>query len=259
MGKATTIAAELNPDFIDINCGCPARKVVGKNGGSSLLKDLNKLSEIIKAVVEATELPVTLKYRSGWDEKSIVAVEVALMAESLGIAGLCLHPRTRTQGFAGHSNWQDIAEVKNAVNIPVIGSGDIDSPEKAKAMLDQTGCDSVMICRASFGYPWIFKQTSHYLRTGELLGEPTIDTRIATALEHLRMSIEKHGPYNGLVRMRNQLCWYLRGLPGVSQVRSTLVHLPEEAEIIELFNNFKQELMDKGYGAGENQEASERC
>ncbi len=254
MANAAEAASKLNPDFIDINCGCPARKVVGKNGGSSLLKDLDKLAEIISSVVKATELPVTMKYRSGWDENSIVAVEVARMAESLGIAGLCLHPRTRTQGFAGKSNWEHIALVKEAVEVPVIGSGDIDSPEKAKEMFEQTGCDSVMICRASFGNPWIFQRTKHYLETGVLPSMPTIDTRIETALEHLRLSIEKFGPYNGLVRMRNQLCWYLRGLPGVGSIRSTLVQLPAEDEVIKLLNNFKLELIEKGYGTEEYKE-----
>lgn len=259
MASATALASELNPDFIDINAGCPAKKVVGKNGGSSLLKDIDNLAKIIKKVVTATDLPVTLKYRSGWDEQSIVAVEVACMAESLGIAALCLHPRTRTQGFAGNANWQHIAEVKNAVSIPVIGSGDIDSPEKVKAMFEQTGCDSVMICRASFGNPWIFQRTSHYLKTGELLDEPSIEMRIETALEHLRLSVEKFGPYNGLVRMRNQLCWYLKGLPGVGRVRAKLVLLPTEAEVIELLNSYKQEMVEEGYGAGKDKNSITGC
>ena len=259
MAAGAQIATELGPDFIDLNFGCPVKKVVGKNGGSSLLKDLSKLEQIIRRVVDSTSLPVTIKYRSGWDTESLVVVEVARIAEAAGVAAVCLHPRTRTQGFTGHSNWEHIAEVKQAVGIPVIGSGDIDSPGKAKDMFDQTGCDSVMICRASFGNPWIFKRVKHYLETGELMAEPDVETRIETALTHLSLSVKKFGPYSGLVRMRNQLCWYLKGLPGVAAVRAKLVRLPSEAEVIELLNSFKDKLMEAGYESEETSETIGGC
>lgn len=251
MAEATRIASELHPDFIDLNFGCPVKKVVGKNGGSSLLKNFQLLEEIVKQAVAATELPVTIKYRSGWDAKSIIALEVARMAEANGVAAICLHPRTRMQGFAGAADWSLIAEIKKAVQIPVIGSGDIDCPEKAKLMFDQTGCDSIMICRAAFGNPWIFMRTRHYLQTGEILPEPDIDTRISAALEHLHLSIEKHGAHTGLVRMRNQLCWYFRGLPEAARIRSQLVLLPSEQAISELLRNYVIELKERGYGSSQ--------
>ncbi|MCP4582582.1 MAG: tRNA dihydrouridine synthase DusB, partial [candidate division Zixibacteria bacterium] len=235
MAEAAELAADLKPDFIDLNFGCPAKKVVAKNGGSSMLKNLTELANIIKLVVEAVNIPVTIKYRSGWDHDSIVAVEVARIAEDNGAAAVCLHPRTRMQGFSGEADWSLIRDIKRAINIPVIGSGDINSPRKAKEMFDRTGCDAVMICRASFGNPWIFKRTKHYLETGELLAVPAVDIRIDTALDHLRLSIEKYGSFAGLIRMRSKLCWYLKGLPGASKLRSGLVLLPTEDEIIELF------------------------
>jgi tRNA-dihydrouridine synthase B len=259
MARAAAIASRLGPDFIDLNFGCPAKKVVGKNGGSSLLKNLPLLETIIREVVNATDLPVTVKYRSGWDEQSIVAVEVAKLAEANGVAAVCLHPRTRTQGFAGEADWSLIAEVKRSVGIPVIGSGDIDSPEKARLMFDLTGCDALMVCRASFGNPWIFRSIKHYLETGELLPEPDIETRIAIALEHLHISVEKYGPYKGLVRMRNQLCWYLKGLPGVGKVRSKLVLLPSEAEVIDLLEKYCDELMEYGDGSEEDYKIARGC
>jgi len=242
--------------MIDLNFGCPARKVVAKNGGASLLLDLARLEKIISKVVGAVNLPVTIKYRSGWDDKNIVAVEVAKIAEANGVSAVCLHPRTRMSGFAGKADWSLIADVKKAVNIPVIGSGDIDSPEKAKLMFDQTGCDAVMICRASFGNPWIFKRTKHYLQTGELLPEPDIDTCIATALEHLRMSVQQNGSWHGLVSMRSKLCWYIKGCPGASSVRAKLVLLTSEKDVINLFESYKMELNRAGYGPKKNKKDS---
>lgn len=259
IAKAAEIASMLSPDFIDLNFGCPVKKITGKNGGSSLLKDLKTLEKIVTRTVGSTDLPVTIKYRSGWDDDCIVAVEVAQIAESNGIAAICLHPRTRMQGFAGFSDWSLIAKVKQAVKIPVIGSGDIDCPEKAKQMFDQTGCDSIMICRASFGNPWIFQQVKHYLLTGEIMPQPDINARINTALGHLHLSIEKYGPFNGLVRMRSQLCWYLKGMPGVARIRSKLVTLPGEADIKKLLENYKQQLLEQDYGPEKNTQTVDGC
>jgi tRNA-dihydrouridine synthase B len=256
MAEAARIVTGLKPDFIDLNFGCPAKKVVGKNGGSSLLKDLPLLTRIIRQVVEATELPVTIKYRSGWGDSSIVAVEVAKIAEDNGVAAICLHPRTRAQGFAGQADWRLLAEVKKSVGIPVIGSGDIDSPEKAKKMFEQTGCDAIMVCRASFGNPWIFKRIKAYLEEGKLVGEPGVATRISTALEHLHESIARHGDFGGLVRMRGQLAWYIKGLPQAAKIRARLVRLPTEAEVVELLNNYKKELIEQGYGTAEDIQAA---
>jgi tRNA-dihydrouridine synthase B len=242
MAQAAKYAESLNPDFIDLNFGCPAKKVVGKNGGSSLLLNLPVLARIIENVVKAVSLPVTMKYRSGWDSENIVAVEVAKIAESSGITAICLHPRTRVQGFSGEADWSHIAAVKQAVGISVIGSGDIDSPVKAKAMFNETGCDAIMVCRASFGNPWIFGRIKHYLKTSMLLPEPDANIRIQMAIEHLKMSVNSYGPIRGVLRMRNQLSWYLSGLPGAAQVRSKMMLIPSEAEVCQLLHEYNRKL-----------------
>jgi tRNA-dihydrouridine synthase B len=238
MAEAAIYAQSLEPDFIDLNFGCPAKKVVGKNGGSSLLLNLSIIEQIISKVIKAVSIPVTIKYRSGWDEKHIVAVEVAQIAESLGASAICLHPRTRMQGFSGKADWSYICKVKQIVKIPVIGSGDIDSPERAKRMFDETGCDAIMICRASFGNPWIFSRTRHYLSTEILLAEPTAAERISMAIRHLRLSIERYGNPRGIYNMRNKLAWYLHGLTGATKVRTELMTLTDENQIVGLLSGF---------------------
>ncbi|NLI15756.1 MAG: tRNA dihydrouridine synthase DusB [candidate division Zixibacteria bacterium] len=238
MAEAARYAASLEPDFIDLNFGCPARKVVGKNGGSSLLLNLSLIEKIIDQTVKAVPIPVTIKYRSGWDNKHIVAVEVAQIAESCGASAVCLHPRTRVQGFSGYADWSLIAKVKQAVKIPVIGSGDIDSPVKAVRMFNETGCDAIMICRASFGNPWIFHRIKHYLTAGIELPEPTPAERINLAIRHLRMSIASYGSPRGIFSMRAKLAWYLRGLPKASKIRTDLMKLTDEYAIVKLLSDF---------------------
>jgi tRNA-dihydrouridine synthase B len=259
IAQAAVIASTLNPDSINLNFGCPAKKIVVKNGGASLLLNLSLLEKIIKKVVDAVTLPVTIKYRSGWDNSNIVAVEVAKIAEDNGVSAVCLHPRTKVQGFADKADWSLIGEVKHSVNIPVIGSGDIDSPQKAKLMFDTTGCDAAMVCQASFGRPWIFKRIKHYLQTGQILPQPDISTKISTALEHLSMSIQRYGSWPGLIRMRNQLTWYLKDLPGASKIRAKMVMLTSEEDIKNLLENYKQELIAKRYEAAENKENTSGC
>jgi len=248
MARAAAIAASYNPDFIDLNFGCPARKIVGNKGGASLLLDLPRLQNIIESVVKKVALPVTVKYRSGWDEKNNVAVDVARIAQDAGAAAICLHPRTKMQGFAGNADWSQIAEVKQAVQIPVIGSGDIDCPRKAAEMFRITGCDAIMICRASFGNPWIFNRVKKYLITGILDPEPDPAVKIETAIDHLGLSVGKFGPWPGLIRMRATLCWYISGLPRAGEIRSRLVLLPTEAEVVSLLREYKNELIERGYG-----------
>jgi tRNA-dihydrouridine synthase B len=238
IAEAAVYAASLGPDFIDLNFGCPARKVVGKNGGSSLLLNLSIVEKIIAKTVKAVSIPVTMKYRSGWDEKNIVAVEVAKIAESCGASAICLHPRTRTQGFSGVADWSLLAEVKNNIKIPVIGSGDIDSPQKAKQMFDETGCDAVMICRASFGNPWIFSRTRQFLDTGVIPPEPSAGERINLAIRHLRLSIAHYGNRRGIYNMRSKLAWYLHGLPGATRVRTELMKRADENEVVQLLADF---------------------
>jgi len=238
IAESAVCAASLSPDFIDINFGCPARKVVGKNGGSSLLLNLPVIEEIISRTVKAVSIPVTIKYRSGWDDKNIVAIEVARIAEGCGASAVCLHPRTRAQGFSGVADWSILAKVKQSVKIPVIGSGDIDSPRKAKQMFDETGCDAIMVCRASFGNPWIFRRIRHFLDTGTELPEPTPIERIRLAIRHLQMSIARYGNPRGIFSMRSKLAWYLHGLPGATRIRTELMKSADEAEIIKLLTEF---------------------
>lgn len=242
IAEAAVWAASFNPDFIDINFGCPARKVVGKNGGSSLLLNLPVIEEIIRRTVKAVSIPVTIKYRSGWDDKNIVAVEVARIAESCGASAVCLHPRTRTQGFSGVADWPLIAKVKESVKIPVIGSGDINSPQKAKQMFNETGCDAIMVCRASFGNPWIFRGIKQYLETGIEVPEPTPAERINLAIRHLRMSISYYGNPRGIYNMRSKLAWYLRGLPKATKIKTELMKLTDESAIIGVLSKFAEGL-----------------
>jgi tRNA-dihydrouridine synthase B len=228
---AAEVASGLKPDLIDFNAGCPVRKVVRKEGGAALLKDLRLLERILSTIVSATDMPVTLKLRSGWDEDSVVAVEAAQMAESVGCAAVTVHPRTQRQGFSGSANWDLIAEVRHSVKIPVIGNGDVKTPEDAKRLLDQTGCDLVMIGRAALGNPWIFARANHYMETGELLPEPTSGERIRIFLKHVRMMIEEWNEERALKRARSLIGWYTRGLPNAHRLRQKIIRIDGYEEL----------------------------
>jgi tRNA-dihydrouridine synthase B len=242
LAEAAVYIESLRPDFIDLNFGCPAKKVVGKNGGSSLLLNLPLIETIIRKVVKSVSLPVTIKYRSGWDDKNIVAIEVAQIAEGCGASAVCLHPRTRIQGFSGQADWSLIASVKQAVKIPVIGSGDIDSPIKAKQMFELTGSDAIMVGRASFGNPWIFNRIQHYLKQNELMPEPTSSEKISMAIRHLQLSIRHYGYPRGVYNMRHKLAWYLHGLPEAGRIRAKLMTITEEEKIISVLLDFQKSL-----------------
>jgi tRNA-dihydrouridine synthase B len=222
MAAACQVVNQYRPDLIDLNCGCPVRKVVRKNGGAALLKDLGLLERILSAVVKAARLPVTLKIRSGWAPDMLVALDVAGLAEECGAAAITIHPRTREGGFSDRADWNIIAGAKKKVNIPVIGSGDIFSPQDAKNMLDRTGCDAVMIGRASFGNPWIFSRTNHLLRQGVLLPEPSLQERIEICLEHAGLSVKEKGELAGIKTMRKHLVWYTKGMPRSKELRQKL-------------------------------------
>lgn len=242
MSMAARILAQQNPDFIDINFGCPARKVVDKNGGCSVLKNMDLLKEIVDKVVSAVKIPVTAKLRSGWDDNSIVCLKAGEIIESCGAAAITLHPRTRMQGFSGKADWSLIRELKKAVKIPVIGNGDIASPEDAKRMFDETGCDAVMIGRAAIGNPWIFKRTKYFLEHGEPLPEPSPRERIEMAFEHLDLLIDEIGLMPAIYKMRTHFCWYMKGLPQVSAVRAKLVRLNEASDIRKLLFEYLDSL-----------------
>lgn len=232
MANAAKVIEESGADIVDINVGCPVPKVRKSGAGAGLCENLDTAREVMESVVQAVKIPVTVKTRKGLNERIVTAVEVARIAEDAGISAIAIHGRTAEQGYSGSADWGIIAEVKESVRIPVIGNGDVKSPEDAKRMLDETGCDAVMIGRASLGNPWIFRRTAHFLATGEIPPAPTNAERIEVALEHLRMMIELYGEDRGIREMRGQIAWYVRGMPGAAGLRRTLSQatLPAEME-----------------------------
>jgi tRNA-dihydrouridine synthase B len=233
MQKAAEIAVNrFQPDLVDINFGCPVRKVVNKNGGAAVLKDLRLTEEIIRGVVVgAGRTPVTVKIRTGWDDKSPVFLRVGEIAESAGVAGICLHARSRSGGYAGKADWSAIKALKDAVGIPVIGNGDVLTPLDAARMFTETGCDAVMIGRATMGNPLIFRQINEYLDTGLVPDEPTVTELMKTACLHARLMAETFGEERGIRMMRRYLTWYVRGFRGAPELRRALTQVSTVAEI----------------------------
>lgn len=239
---AKYIENEMHPDIIDINMGCPVPKVaISAQAGSALLKDPKKVYEIVKAVVEATSVPITVKIRSGWDSEHINAVEIAKICEKAGASAITVHARTRAQGYSGQADWNIIKEVKANVNIPVIGNGDIKSPMDAKKMLDETHCDAIMIARASLGNPWIIKNTIHYLETGELLPEPTKKDKINMIKKHLNYLLEIKPEKVALLEMRTQASYYLKGIPNSAFYKMELFKTKTKEEFLKVINKFSEE------------------
>ncbi|MFW5718640.1 MAG: tRNA dihydrouridine synthase DusB [Halanaerobium sp.] len=239
---AAGISKEYKIDIIDINMGCPARKIVKNGAGSALMKDLDLAFEIIKSTVEAVELPVTVKMRSGWDENNINAVELAKLAEEAGAAAAAVHGRTRSQFYKGQADWQIIKSVVQAVDIPVIANGDIFSAEDAQAVFDKTNCEGIMIGRRAQGYPWIFREIIEYLRTGKLIKAPSYSEKIEMAIRHLKLAVEYYGERHGVPIMRKHISWYLKGLPNAGEMKNRVNQLAEEKSLIELLRNYKIEL-----------------
>jgi len=234
MALSAKIVATVRPDLVDINFGCPVKKVVSKGAGAGVLKDIDLMVRLTKAVVRSTDLPVTVKTRLGWDENSINIEEVAERLQDVGISALTIHARTRSQMYKGHSNWSYIAKVKNnpRIHIPIFGNGDIDSPQKALEYRNKYGVDGIMIGRAAIGYPWIFREIKHYFATGELLAPPTIADRVAAARNHLIWSVEWKGERQGVLEMRRHYANYFKGLPNFKEHRQRLVTLDSAAEIV---------------------------
>lgn len=232
---AKYIEENFHPDIIDINMGCPVPKVAIKSqAGSALLKDPNKIYEIVKAVVDNTNTPITVKIRSGWDDKHINAVEVAKKIESAGASAIAIHSRTRSQGYSGNANWNIIKEVKQSVKIPVIGNGDITSPELAKQMLDETGCDAIMVGRATLGNPWIIKEIVHYLDTNELLPKPTKIERIEMIKTHYNLLKKYSNTTHALLEIRTHALWYLKGIPGTKEIKTKICQAKTEEEFMNI-------------------------
>lgn len=245
MALSAKIVATVRPDLVDINFGCPVKKVVSKGAGAGVLKDIDLMVRLTKAVVRSTDLPVTVKTRLGWDESSINIEEVAERLQDVGISALTIHARTRSQMYKGHSDWSYIAKVKNnpRIHIPIFGNGDIDSPQKALEYRNKYGVDGIMIGRAAIGYPWIFREIKHYFATGELLSPPTIADRVAAARNHLIWSVEWKGERQGVLEMRRHYANYFKGLPNFKEHRQRLVTLDSAAEIVtaleEVETNYK--------------------
>jgi tRNA-dihydrouridine synthase B len=231
MAEAAHIVSQGEVDFIDINMGCPVPKILKSGAGSALLRDLGLAKVIMSAVVNASKVPVTVKIRLGWDANNIVAVDLAQAAESLGIAAVTVHGRTKAQGFSGSADWSMIKAVKDSVGIPVIGNGDVRVAEDAKRMMEETGCDGVMIGRAIQGNPWIFREAKAYLETGVVPPPPTCEERQAVMLRHLKDMIKLSGEYIGVREMRKHLCWYTKGLPGGAEFRERINHLSRVDEV----------------------------
>ena len=236
MMRATEIITEADPEVVDINYGCPVKAVVCKMAGSGILRDVPKMVELTAAVVKSTHKPVTVKTRLGWDDASINIEEVAERLQDVGIKALSIHGRTRAQMYKGEADWSYIGKVKNnpRIHIPIFGNGDIDSPEKAVLYKERYGVDGIMIGRAAIGYPWIFREIKHYMKTGELLPPPTIKERVDAAREHLRRSIEWKGERVGIVEMRRHYTNYFKGYEGIKEFRKHLVTMENQEELYEM-------------------------
>ena len=217
--------------FIDLNMGCPVPKVVNNGEGSALMKNPKLVEKILTAMVKAVRKPVTVKIRKGFTEENPNAVEIAKIAEACGVQAIAVHGRTREQYYSGQADWEIIRQVKEAVKIPVIGNGDVDSPQKAKRLLEETGCDGIMIGRAAQGNPWIFQQTVHYLRTGELLPKPTNAQKREVILRHAAMEEEYKGEYTAVREMRRHLAWYSFGMPNSAKFRQNINQMETMEEL----------------------------
>ena len=239
---AKFIEKKMKPDIIDINMGCPVPKVaVRAQAGSALLKNPNKIYEVVKNVVNSVSVPVTVKIRSGWDSKHINAVEVAKICEKAGASAICIHPRTRSQGYSGKADWNIIKEVVNNVSIPVIGNGDIKSPEDAKRMLDETGCTAIMIGRGLLGNPWLIKNTISYLNN-EKYELPSELDRIDMALHHLDYLKELKNDKVAALEIRNHIAWYLKGITGSNEIKNIIFKTTNINDIINILEKFKESL-----------------
>jgi nifR3 family TIM-barrel protein len=253
MGEAAALVTDVfRPDFVDINFGCPVKKVVRRNGGSGCLRDLGLVQQVIRAVAGATHLPVTVKVRSGWSEEMRDPVTIALRCQEAGARVLALHPRTRTQMYSGSARWEEIAAVVDALDIPVLGNGDIKTPEDALRMHQQTGCAGVMIARGSFGQPWIFDQTRALLEGRPMPPVPPVEQRFAVALEHARMAESYEAdPRGAAIEFRKHLGWYVKGLHASADLRRRLHAVESLSQVEDIFADYLRDAARYADGAPE--------
>ncbi len=240
MAISAGIVDAVNPDLLDINFGCPVKKVVCKGAGAAVLKDIDLMVRLTKAVIKSCNVPVTVKTRLGWDFDSINIIEVAERLQDIGVQALSIHGRTRSQLYKGEADWSWIAKVKDhpRIKIPIFGNGDVDSPQKALEYKNKYGVDGIMIGRAAIGYPWFFREVKHYFATGEVLPPPTIEERIDVIRQHLRASVAWKGPRIGIFEMRRHYANYLKGIINIKPLRSKLVMLNTMEEIEETLDEF---------------------
>ena len=240
MANAAVTALSYKPDFIDINMGCPAPKVIASGGGSALMKNPALASEIVKAVKQAVNVPVTVKMRLGWDNNTIIAVDFAKAMEQAGADAVTVHGRTREQMYAPTANWEEIAKVKQAVSIPVIGNGDVFSARDAAKLLEQTNCDMIMVGRGAMGAPWIFKQINTYLSEGILLPDPPLSAKLLTLLRQCEAMCEYKDPYIAMLQIRKHAAWYIKGLPGAAAFRGQCGQISSMDDLKRLVYNVLQ-------------------
>lgn len=242
---AKLIEEKMHPDIIDINMGCPVPKVATRaQAGAALLKDVNKIKEIVSAVVESVSCPVTVKIRSGWDSEHINAVEVAKVCEEAGARAITIHPRTRAQGYSGKADWTIIKKIKESVNIPVIGNGDIVDIYSAKKMLDETGCDLIMIGRGLLGNPWLINEINSYLDNGTIVSKPTNCEKIDMIFKHLDYLLDFENEKRATLEIRMHIGWYLKGIPGANLIKKEIFTKTSVKEIKEILLDFKKNLQE---------------
>lgn len=245
MAAAVKIAERFNPDIIDINSGCPMPKIVSGGAGSALMKNPALFGELIRSAVKAASVPVTVKIRSGWDENSVNAVEMAKIAEENGAAAVAVHGRTKTQLYSGKADWEIIRAVKQAVKIPVIGNGDVSTPELCKEMYDLTGCDLVMAGRGSYGRPWLFRQIREYLETGSYSPDPPPEERLEIMRRHIGLIVADKGEKIGMKEARRPASWYLKGMQGAARFRNLCSELVSLEQLDRLIEQIKEEQGEK--------------
>ncbi len=248
MQRAAEIVEEAKPEVLDINFGCPVKKVVCKMAGAGILQDIPRMVKLTEAIVKSTNLPVTVKTRLGWDDKTKYIVEVAERLQDVGIKALSIHGRTRKQMYKGEADWTLIGKIKEnpRMHIPIFGNGDINSPQKAMEYRNRYGVDGIMIGRASIGYPWIFREIKHYFKTGEILPPPTTQERVAAARQHLKHSLEWKGPKLGVLEMRRHYTNYFRGFPHVKPYRTKLVTEHDPAVLFEVLDLIEERYQEYG-------------